>query len=54
MPNEFLAVTEREPSHGNPRDRFVTTVLADSGIRVLPLSGLRKWAHEVAPVLKAG
>ena len=52
--SEFLAVTEREPSPGNVRDRFVTGVLSENGIRVVPLSGLRKWAHDVAPVLKAG
>jgi len=51
---EFLAVTEREPSRGNVRDQFVSSVLAESDIRVVPLAGLRKWAHEVAPVLKAG
>ena len=52
--SEFLAVTEREPAQGNVRDQFVSSVLADNGIRVLPLAGLRKWAHDVAPVLKAG
>ena len=52
---EFLAVTEREPARGNLRDQFVTGVLADNGIRVMPLAELRKWAHDVAPVLrKAG
>ena len=50
---EFLAVTEREPARGNVRDQFVTGVLADNGIRVLPLPELRKWAHDVAPVLRA-
>jgi len=52
--SEFLAVTEREPSRANVRDQFVSSVLADNGIRVVPLAGLRKWAHDVAPVLKAG
>jgi hypothetical protein len=51
---EFLAVTEREPAGANERDKFVTALLADKGIRVVPLAGLRKWAHEVAPALKAG
>jgi hypothetical protein len=50
---EFLAVTEREAARGNPRDQFVTGVLEESGIRVLPLAGLRKWAHDVAPALRA-
>jgi len=52
--SEFLAVTEREPLRGNPRDEFVTGILRDTKIRVVPLGGeLRKWAHEVAPVLRA-
>jgi len=51
---EFLAVTEREPVRGNARDQFVAGVLAESGIRLVPLPELRKWAHEVAPLLKAG
>lgn len=52
--SEFLAVTERAPVRGNVRDGFVTGVLAESNIRVVPLAELRKWAHDVAPVLKAG
>ncbi|MGD0908095.1 MAG: DUF3037 domain-containing protein [Candidatus Acidiferrales bacterium] len=52
--SEFLAVTERAPVRGNVRDGFVTGVLAESDIRVVPLAELRKWAHDVAPVLKAG
>ena len=52
--SEFLAVTEREPARGNVRDQFVKGILAESDIRVMPLGELRKWAHEVAPVLKAG
>ena len=51
---EFLAVTEREPAPTNLRDQFVAGVLGDNGIRVLPLAALRKWAHDVAPLLKAG
>ena len=51
--SEFLAVTEREPALGNVRDQFVSSVLADNGIQVVPLAGLRKWAHDVAPGLKA-
>jgi hypothetical protein len=54
MPHsEFLAVTEREPLLGNPRDQFVSGILAESDITVVPLGELRKWAHEVAPVLRA-
>ncbi len=51
--SEFLAVTEREPARGNVRDQFVSEILAESDIRVVPLGELRKWAHEVAPVLRA-
>src|SRR5580692_696667 len=51
--SEFLAVTEREPARGNVRDKFVSEILAESDIRVVPLAALRKWAHDVAPVLRA-
>ena len=51
--SEFLAVTEREPARGNVRDQFVSGILAGGDIRVVPLGELRKWAHEVAPALKA-
>jgi len=49
----FLAVIEREPAPGNVRDQFVTGILDESDIRVVPLAELRKWAHDVAPVLRA-
>jgi len=51
--SEFLAVTEREPAVSNVRDRFVSGILKENDIRVMPLGELRKWAHEVAPVLRA-
>jgi Protein of unknown function (DUF3037) len=51
--SEFLAVTERELARGNVRDKFVSGILAESDVRVVPLGELRKWAHEVAPALKA-
>ena len=51
--SEFLAVTEREPARGNVRDQFVSGILAQSHVRVVPLTELRKWAHDVAPLLKA-
>jgi hypothetical protein len=51
--SEFLAVTEREPARDNVRDQFVSGILAESDIRVVPLGELRKWAHDVAPVLRA-
>jgi hypothetical protein len=50
--SEFLAVTEREPARGNVRDQFVSGILKESDIRVVPLGELRKWAHDVAPVLR--
>ena len=51
--SEFLAVTEREPAPGNVRDQFVSGILAGSDVRVVPLAELRKWAHDVAPLLRA-
>jgi hypothetical protein len=51
--SEFLAVTEREPASGSVRDQFVSGILAESDVRVVPLVELRKWAHEVAPALRA-
>ncbi len=51
--SEFLAVTERAPAPGNTRDNFVSGILAECDVRVVPLGELRKWAHEVAPALKA-
>jgi hypothetical protein len=51
--SEFLAVTERELARGNVRDQFFSGILAESDVRVVPLGELRKWAHEVAPVLRA-
>jgi hypothetical protein len=31
----------------------VSKILEESDIRVMPLGELRKWAHDVAPVLRA-
>jgi len=44
----FSPSTEREPRAGNVRD-VRHGLLADKGHRVVPLAGLRKWAHDVAP-----
>ena len=52
--SEFLAVTEREPARGNPRDQFVAGILKDTGVRVLPLGEVRKWAEDIAPLLRQG
>ena len=47
--SEFLAVTERDArARKRPRDQFVSGILAESDIRVVPLGELRKWAHDVA------
>lgn len=57
--SEFLAVTEREPARGNPRDQFVLNILEkpdkpeDPKVRVVPLGELRKWAEDVGPLLRA-
>jgi len=54
IPNsEFLAVTEREPARGNKRDEFVLKILEEPKVRVMPLGELRKWAEDVAPLLRA-
>ena len=50
---DLLAATERESAPGNVRDQFVSGILAESEIRVVPLAELRKWAHDVAPMLRA-
>jgi hypothetical protein len=51
--SEFLAVTERAPAPGNARDTFVSDILQESKIRVMPYGELHRWAHDVAPVLRA-
>src|SRR5579863_4202029 len=51
--SEFLAVTERKPAPGNRRDQFVSGILKETGVRVMPLGELRKWAEDVAPLLRA-
>ena len=50
---EFIAVTERAPAPGNARDQFVNGILGEAKVRVVPLPELRKWAHDVAPLLRA-
>lgn len=49
LPNtEFLAVSEIEPRpQANPRHRFVTGLLAECDIPVLPLNRLADWAYEM-------
>ena len=53
MPNtEFLAVTETEPHpRENVRHGFVTGLLAEREIPVLPLGRLAEWAYRLRPTL---
>ena len=52
--SEFLAITEREPARANGRDRFVSKVLEEADVRVMPLGApLIQWTHQVAPLLRA-
>ncbi len=49
---EFLAVTEVEPRpEENPRHRFVTGLLEERGIPVVPLTRLAEWAFQLRPTL---
>jgi hypothetical protein len=50
--SEFLAVTETEPHpQENARHRFVTGLLAEREIPVLPLGRLAEWAYRMRPTL---
>lgn len=53
IPNsEFVAVTEVEPHpQDNPRHRFVTGLLAEREIPVVPLARLAEWAYRLRPML---
>ena len=51
--SEFLAVTEREPARGNVRDQFVSEIFKEAAFEWCRSADLRKWAHDVAPVLRA-
>jgi hypothetical protein len=49
---DFLAVTEAEPRpRENPRHRFVTGLLAERGVQVVPLTRLMDWAQKMRPAL---
>jgi hypothetical protein len=51
---KFLAVTEAEPRpQENQRHRFVTGLLEEHGIPVLPLGRLAEWAQRMRPSLLA-
>jgi hypothetical protein len=52
---EFLAVTEVDPRpEDNPRHRFVTGLLEERGISVVPLTRLAEWAFQLRPALLGG
>ena len=52
---EFLAVTEVEPHpQDNPRHRFVTGLLEEREIPVVPLARLAEWAQRMRPGLLGG
>lgn len=49
---DFLAVTEAEPRpQENPRHRFVTGLLEERGVQVVPLGRLMDWAQKMRPAL---
>jgi hypothetical protein len=49
---DFLAVTETEPQPlQNPRHRFVTGLLEERGVTVVPLGRLMDWAQKMRPGL---
>lgn len=53
--SEFIAVTEVEPRpQDNPRHRFVTGLLAERDIPVVPLARLGEWAFQLRPALLGG
>jgi hypothetical protein len=53
--SEFIAVTEVEPRpQDNPRHRFVTGLLEERQIPVVPLARLADWAFHLRPALLGG
>ena len=53
--SEFIAVTEVEPHpQDNPRHRFVTGLLEERQIPVVPLARLADWAFQLRPALLGG
>jgi hypothetical protein len=53
--SEFIAVTEVEPRpQDNPRHRFVTGLLEERHIPVVPLARLADWAFQLRPALLGG
>jgi hypothetical protein len=50
---EFTAITEVDPERDIGRHRFVSTLLEEKQISVVPLARLRGWAHALGPRLRA-
>ncbi|MGH9793299.1 MAG: DUF3037 domain-containing protein [Candidatus Acidiferrales bacterium] len=48
---EFTAITDREPRRDVARHRFVSDLLADEEIRLVPLSNLEGWARDLGATL---
>jgi hypothetical protein len=49
---EFIAITEIEPQpDGNDRHKFVTGLLKEEDIQIVPLSRLPAWAHQLRPTV---
>jgi hypothetical protein len=49
---EFVAITEIEPQpQGNDRHKFVTGLLQEEDIKIVPLSRLPAWAHQLRPTV---
>ncbi|MGH9724145.1 MAG: DUF3037 domain-containing protein [Candidatus Acidiferrales bacterium] len=45
--SEFTAITEAEPSPGNPRHQFVARLFAEQNIRIVPLNRVEMFAEEL-------
>lgn len=48
---EFTAITETAPQRDNARHRFVSELLADQEIRLVPLSNLEGWVRDLGSTL---
>jgi Protein of unknown function (DUF3037) len=50
--SDFLAVTEAEPRpRENPRHHFVSGLLEERGVNLVPLGRLMEWAQQMRPAL---
>ena len=49
--SEFVAITEAEPRPENDRHRFISALLGEKGISLLPLSRVEDFARRLAPTL---